>query len=451
MTNLKIDSFGNLYDCESDDVTIVISKEVKNVKSFAFVDLPVKRIVFESEEISFEDNSFVNLENLEVIDVKDVKRVESLFFFEDALSDTPLDVCLFVGRRIFVDEILKHSTYINVFFIDDVYDPDNGYKPSWGFCPFCLTQKEDYYLNPTTGEKMGAVLKNEWLIDSCNYSFSIDWSERLGLYIPDTFDGKRLEIQTFTVLEGIFNVFENIRCLKLPKLSLIGYTCNNYPLTLKRIHLSRLDRIIPASFFNKSEITSLYIPKNIKELRGFYNAYLIENLTLQDSSNISYVDSFFLENSKFFTNLESKQKKFSNILIWNDFALKLIGDVKGFLIIPNNVRIIADGFSRGASFLSIELGANVERICDSAFEEQSKLCKIEFNNKLNYIGDRAFYSNFLSILEIPDNVKYIGKEAFKVRFYEDEPVFERKILSYPKDAKLGEKCFDIEEVSLPFN
>lgn len=447
MTNLKIDSFGNLLDCESNDALIIVPKEAKIIKSFAFVDLPVKRIVFEGEEILFEDNSFVNLESLEVIDVKNIFKIESLFFLEEKLSDTPLDVCLFVGRRNFVDEILNRSTYINVFYIDDVYDPDNGYTPSWAkACPFCLTEASGSIFN-----NVGQKKDEKYRIDSCNQLIAAWFPELLGLYIPDTFHNVPMEIQSYSVIEGLFNNFENIRCLRFPRLNVFGYTCNNYPNFLKRIHLSRYCEFIPSSFFNKGNLVSLYIHKNIRELRGFYNAYNIENVEIQDVSVISYIDSFFLEGSKFMKNLEHKQLKKNNILIWKDFALRILNEEVEFLVFPNNVRIIADGFARGIGLISITLGDKIERICDSAFEDQTKLARIEFNEKLEYIGNRAFYSNFLAEIELPDSVKYIGKEAFKVRYYEDEPCFERKILSYSKDAKLGEKCFDIEEVSLPFN
>ncbi|MDO4512346.1 MAG: leucine-rich repeat protein [Bacteroidales bacterium] len=99
--------------------------------------------------------------------------------------------------------------------------------------------------------------------------------------------------------------------------------------------------------------------------------------------------------------------------------INMRGELNGFIITkiaPNVSDFDYDAVDRGYTF---NLGANIDTICDSAFK-QSKIWKINLNNRLKFIGDSAFYHSLTGyISEIPSSCTYIGEKAFVNSYLEE--------------------------------
>ena len=113
---------------------------------------------------------------------------------------------------------------------------------------------------------------------------------------------------------------------------------------------------------------------------------------------------------------------FSNIIFSDNY--RIFGGFEGAflsdrLVIPNSVEIIEENafsygsYSNAASkgLQEIIFNDKVHTIKDYAFEGRS-LRDLNLPESLRHIGERTFYSCYCDTLIIPDNVEYIGNEAF---------------------------------------
>lgn len=443
MTKFEVDSYNFITDCVFDDDVIIIPSDIKGIRSFSFLDLPVKRIIFEGRNIEIEEQAFVNLENLEVIDMRSMD-LKSCLNIEDALSDTPPDVCLIVDNDEMVEPLINNSKFLNVFVKADVYDPDFGYNnPRWW-----------------ANIKLKRAISAKKIFLRCpqcvNYTQSIS-----GIYFPDYIDGKEVIIDDFSLVRNFFEAFEGACSIKFPKLDIYSFDFTGFSLSCcKRVHLSRLDERLPINFMELGVLNSLYIPKNFKELNGLRKQTNIKNVIIQDEKNIESIDAYFLEESLFmknFFNNYKDYKKNNGIFVWKDFAMGVISNEE-VLKIPNNVRIIANGFlphyvARKKNIGKVILGENVEFIGDDAFKYCDTIKEVDFNDKLKLIGKYAFFNSQIESIKLPNSLVKVGDSAFAVEFYdsEEEASFKRKKVSYPSHTKLGNNCFDVNYDALPFN
>lgn len=448
MTNFDIDSFNFITNCESDEEVIVVPSNIKGIRTFSFLDLPVKRIIFEGSSIEIEEKSFVHLEDLEILDMKNMD-IDSLIKIENSLIETPLDICLIVNRDSLFIDLMEHTTFINIFVKDDVYDPDFGYNYARWMKYFSLKK----FMNP---KEVILVAEKENRKDSTFIS---------GFYFPDYIDGKKVIINDLDSFSELFYNFNGIAIsVKFPSLNIELVNLKNQSLkNIKRIHLSRLDEQIPVSFMDIGKLESLYIPKNIKVLNGFIRQESVLHFAFQDDKNIISINSRFLKDTPFMKDLRTKSisknaYRSNDMFVWNDFAMNIEVINNEDLIIPNNIRVIADDFlsahwSNRNRIKKLILGRDVEYIGNNSFDNCENIEEISFNEKLKVIGKHAFFNARMKRIKLPESIEVIGDYSFAGETFdsEEESDYKREFIDYPLTAKLGENCFEIQYETLPFN
>ncbi len=98
------------------------------------------------------------------------------------------------------------------------------------------------------------------------------------------------------------------------------------------------------------------------------------------------------------------------------------------ITLPSNIEIIPSGcFYYDYCLDEIVIPDGVKKINNGAFENAG-LEKVEFNDSITYIGERAFYScKSLGGIDIPDSVEYIGESAFQGCAYITEVTIPPKV------------------------
>lgn len=241
----------------------------------------------------------------------------------------------------------------------------------------------------------------------------------------------------------------SIRELSMPdsvtKVGEYGFAkCKN----LSTVKLSSNLKELPRLLFEESNLTSLDIPDGVTSIKGFV---LSNSKNFGPSiiipSSVTSIDSSAFVNLPSLKTIEIPSKSDGEILnapwgsqgyaIWKDtivvdnkfvFSGKNNGLVKYLgnetkVKIPDSFvgidgaqhtvgRISNNAFSKNTTIREIELPAGLIEIGDSAFENCSSLTIINFPEKLENIGSRAFYSTSLNSLDLPDSLNSIGYNSF---------------------------------------
>ena len=200
---------------------------------------------------------------------------------------------------------------------------------------------------------------------------------------------------------------------------------------LKKIELPKSLEIIGESAFAfNSNLTEFRIPENVKE---------IKDCALHGVN----VDHYNLDP-------QNPYLKIVNHILYSADGKKLISCPGGFdlisIVIPEGTETIyGDAFSGIKTISRVIFPDSLKEIRYGAFSFCSSLKKIDFNSKLESIGDYAFNSTGLKSCDFPDTIKEIGNMAFS-----DTSLNKLKLPAGLE--KLGDYAFsniDVKELFIP--
>lgn len=173
------------------------------------------------------------------------------------------------------------------------------------------------------------------------------------------------------------------------------------------INLSGLKNIksFGSGAFSRNNISSYNLPEGVEVLNGTFGYNNIEVVTMPDSVKVVDDCAFCwqqVSQIQFSANLE----KIGEYAFANN---SLVGE----LVIPDTIKTIGDyAFYESVNITKLRLGANVEKIGKLAFAYNSSLTSIVFNDKLKSIEEAAFTQASIKSLKTPDSLEKIGGYVF---------------------------------------
>ena len=290
MTNFILNKDNFIEECISDDEIIIIPEYIKGILSYAFTELPVKKIKFLGNELKIKESSFIGLKNLEVIDISNMDSVD-FCYFEKIFVGMPLDICFIVKKENHRKLIEAFNDCCPCFLRKEVFDIDLGYdNPVW--------LNDIYWENnqsPISFEDYDSFKKLKVNFSCAKFLENIE-----GIYIPDMIDNKFVKMVD-NDFHNLTNIFPNLKNMKLPKLDLFNYSY--YFRNLSRVHLSRNDTTIYDDSFNNTSLESIYIPRNYEKVSGFQNNYKLQNIYFEDKNSCMIYPPFANKSIYYYNNL----------------------------------------------------------------------------------------------------------------------------------------------------
>lgn len=133
-----------------------------------------------------------------------------------------------------------------------------------------------------------------------------------------------------------------------------------------------------------------------------------------DTNTSSYtIDGFVLGYESYFVESLILPTSYNGAPITKIAELAFLGSSIKSVEIPNGIiEVGARAFESCKSLDTVRFGNSVKRIEQSAFENCQYLTNVDFGNSLEYIGTSAFESCALTTVILPENLTYIGAEAF---------------------------------------
>ena len=167
------------------------------------------------------------------------------------------------------------------------------------------------------------------------------------------------------------------------------YKINKYNFEIKNLIRNKpVDRIMDHTFYYNQNLKSIKIPSNITK---------IGNSCFQGCLNLKEV--IFEENSKL------------EVIGERAFSTTFIKEIK----IPSSTKIIKEGaFGYCTNLNKVELKNNsiLKEIGDKSFYKCLSLSSIIIPSSVEKIGNKAFYSSYVTYIYLPLSVIYLGEEVF---------------------------------------
>ena len=167
------------------------------------------------------------------------------------------------------------------------------------------------------------------------------------------------------------------------------YKINKYNFEIKNLIRNKpVDRIMHHTFYYNQNLKSIKIPSNITK---------IGNSCFQGCLNLKEV--IFEENSKL------------EVIGERAFSTTFIKEIK----IPSSTKIIKEGaFGYCTNLNKVELKNNsiLKEIGDKSFYKCLSLSSIIIPSSVEKIGNKAFYSSYVTYIYLPLSVIYLGEEVF---------------------------------------
>ena len=172
-----------------------------------------------------------------------------------------------------------------------------------------------------------------------------------------------------------------------------------------------LEIISRSSFSGCSSLTSLVIPYGVNEIEfsAFENCTKLNSISIPDS--VIKIGPNAFKNTAYYNNPNNWKK---DILFIGGSLIDANRNISGDCVIPNGVRIIAEGaFSSCWGITTVDIPNSVESIGPSAFTDCNSLKTVTINGSIKYINYYTFSEcKNLTAVTLPDSVLSIGDFAF---------------------------------------
>ena len=355
----------NMYDYSGDIVipsTIVDSGETYTVtgvgtKAFYFPK-DMKSIVLASTLLYIREEAFWSCDDLTSIDIpKSVESIAVYAFRSSSLSCINVD-----------SENTKYTSIDGILYCKDASTLERY--------PSGLTA--DHFSIPETVTKIAPLAFKD-----CNHLITVTIPDRVTEIGDEAF-------QNCSYLESV----------NIPSgLSRIG-SCVFWGSYLKSISIPNSVTSIGDNAFAHSRLTTISIPESVTSIgdKAFWNCIDMTSAELPKSV-VSLGRSLFLGCKKLSTiSVDSENPSYTSI--------------EGILYDKTISTLIC--YPEGKNDTELIIPSTVEVICDSTFQNCTKLSNIVFPESLKTIGDYAFYGcTGLRTVSLPRSLSKLGKASFK--------------------------------------
>lgn len=172
---------------------------------------------------------------------------------------------------------------------------------------------------------------------------------------------------------------------------------------------------------NKTKITKVIIPASVKEIDGnvFSGCTALQSIEVaQGNENFKAVDGVLYDKSGKTLLIYPAAKADTEYTILDGCTSLQSNSFRGnnnitTLNMPLSLETInSSAINYADELVNINMNEKATKIADNAFKSCSNLTNITYPDAIESIGDYAFNSTRITTLNIPQNVKSIGKNAF---------------------------------------
>jgi hypothetical protein len=171
-----------------------------------------------------------------------------------------------------------------------------------------------------------------------------------------------------------------------------------------------VSRLREGAFKNKG-LTSVVIPNTVSFIGDeTFRQNQLTAVTIPET--VEYIGNYAFENNRLTTITIP-----GRVLTIGNFAFG--GNRLTSITIPDSVTFIGSSAFDGNSITSVIIGNGVVYIgssafsCNGRYNNDNQITSITLGNSIKYIGSNAFYYHRISTVVIPENVVFIGSEAFR--------------------------------------
>lgn len=228
-----------------------------------------------------------------------------------------------------------------------------------------------------------------------------------------------LKLNSVSIGEGITEIplkafynCTNLLEIKLgKKVNIIGSSAFEGTTSLKYIDFPSSVSMINYGAFKNSGLTELFVPSSVKVIatNAFYNCQYLSSLTIEDGFEQIRLGSYWINRTHI------KKMHIGRNFVTD--GISYVSDLFSYLDITdlsfgNTVTIIPDkSFLHCSNINNLQLGASVESIGESAFQDNS-IVDLVIPPSVKRIGAQAFASNKIKTLSIGCGILEIGEKAF---------------------------------------
>lgn len=399
--NGEITITGYTEDFEFTDVVIpdeIDGKPVTKIGKNAFYLSSIKSITLSNNVTTIEDSAFKHNSYLSKINLgRNVTYIgDSAFSYiplsveitlsdniefisENALTDTTVSKLIIPATVESIPDSLCTSDSIDTFSVDKnnlVYSSDDDGT---------LYDKEKYTLI-------------KFSQTACVSSFTTP--ENTIIIAKSAFENNKWikQINLSNVVNIEESAFEN--CIQLSEVDLgknvlnIGKRAFARTPSLSKLTLSNKIKSIGNEAFYDTEYSQLVVPATVEQIPAeLYNQYTLEKIIVDAENKVYTSDDLGVLYSKD----KSELIKFPTCNTALDYTT------------PESTLTIKDSAFKNNDNITKIVLTNVTTVEDSAFEECSRLSKIDLGKNVSYIGNSAFAQTLsLSELTLSDNIEFVG-------------------------------------------
>ncbi len=399
--NGEITITGYTEDFEFTDVVIpdeIDGKPVTKIGKNAFYLSSIKSITLSNNVTTIEDSAFKHNSYLSKINLgRNVTYIgDSAFSYiplsveitlsdniefisENALTDTTVSKLIIPATVESIPDSLCTSDSIDMFSVDKnnlVYSSDDDGT---------LYDKEKYTLI-------------KFSQTACVSSFTTP--ENTIIIAKSAFENNKWikQINLSNVVNIEESAFEN--CIQLSEVDLgknvlnIGKRAFARTPSLSKLTLSNKIKSIGNEAFYDTEYSQLVVPATVEQIPAeLYNQYTLEKIIVDAENKVYTSDDLGVLYSKD----KSELIKFPTCNTALDYTT------------PESTLTIKDSAFKNNDNITKIVLTNVTTVEDSAFEECSRLSKIDLGKNVSYIGNSAFAQTLsLSELTLSDNIEFVG-------------------------------------------
>ncbi len=375
------------YGRESTVTEVTISEGITHIGSNAFSCTKIAEVTIPSTVTSFGDFAF--------------------YWCDDLTSVTYNGTATHVGRSAFADCEFTQEEAAAVF-----QGTGFSYDSAQGLL----------YVNTPSNEKILTLCVNSDLMTEGSETTTVILDEDTVAIADQTFGNgfhsdfvnlKSIEIPAKVTELGycVFGNCENLETIAFAEgsqLKTIGEGCFEGTGVKSIVLPEGLEEIGSGAFDGADSLTKITIPNSVTTIQSnaFRSCDITGELVIPDS--VTYIGGYAFQRNDNITSI----KLGSGLETIGNNAFEYCDGLTGTLTIPANITSLFSSAFASCDFSKVVFEGSMESIPASAFAYNANLNEIVWPQGLKSIGNKAFFANSFTTLNIPDSVTAIGDEAF---------------------------------------